>query len=112
MLVKESAKDIWEAALGELQLQLSRTNYDTWLKDTVGLSYQGDQFVVGVPSTFSIEWLEKRLTSLIQKTLIGIIGDGVSVGFQIHEHSTTARSRGNGKPAAGTNHRKTGSNHF
>lgn len=112
MLVKESAKDIWEAALGELQLQLSRTNYDTWLKDTVGLSYQGDQFVVGVPSTFSIEWLEKRLTSLIQKTLIGIIGDGVSVGFQIHEQSTTARSRGNGKPAAGTNHRKTGSNHF
>jgi chromosomal replication initiator protein len=112
MLVKESAKDIWEAALGELQLQLSRTNYDTWLKDTVGLSYQGDQFVVGVPSTFSIEWLEKRLTSLIQKTLIGIIGDGVSVRFQIREQSTTVRSRKNGKPAAGTNYSKTGSNHF
>jgi chromosomal replication initiator protein len=113
MLVKESAKDIWEAALGELQLQLSRTNYDTWLKDTVGLSYQGDQFVVGVPSTFSIEWLEKRLTSLIQKTLIGIIGgDGVSVRFEIRDRSTSARSKGNGKPAAGTNHRKTGPNHF
>ncbi len=112
MLVKESAKDIWEAALGELQLQLSRTNYDTWLKDTVGLSYQGDQFVVGVPSTFSIEWLEKRLTSLIQKTLIGIIGDGVSVRFQIRAQSTTARSTVNGKPAAGTSNRKTGSNHF
>lgn len=112
MLVKESAKDIWEAALGELQLQLSRTNFDTWLKDTVGLSYQGDQFVVGVPSTFSIEWLEKRLNSLIQKTLIGIIGDEVSVRFQIREQSTMSKSRRNGKTAAGTINRKTGPNHF
>jgi len=112
MLVKESAKEIWEAVLGELQVQLTRTNYDTWLRDTVGLGYQGNQFVVGVPSPFAIEWLEKRLSSLIRKTLIGIIGDEVNINFQIQEQSTLARSKGNKKSSGITNHRKTGSNTF
>ena len=68
MLVKESAGEIWEAVLGELQLQVNRTNFDTWLKDTVGLSYERDKFVVGVPSPFAVEWLEKRLISLIDQS--------------------------------------------
>jgi chromosomal replication initiator protein len=88
-----SAKEIWEAVLGELQLQLTRTNYDTWLKDTVGLSCHGDQFVVGVPSPFAIEWLEKRLHSLIKKTLIGVTGDDLNVRFQIQGQSTLLKSK-------------------
>lgn len=112
MLVRESANEIWEAVLGELQLQLTRTNYDTWLKDTIGLKYHGDQFVVGVPSPFAVEWLEKRLSSLIEKTIIGITGAEVNVRFQIQEQSTRAKFKGNGKSSAGTNHRKTGSNTF
>ncbi|MFQ5987726.1 MAG: DnaA N-terminal domain-containing protein, partial [Dehalococcoidia bacterium] len=78
---ERSAREIWEAVLGELQLQLTKTNYDTWLTDTVGLSCQGDQFVVGVLSPFAIEWLERRLYSLIKKTLIGITGQNLDVHF-------------------------------
>ncbi|MFQ5925485.1 MAG: chromosomal replication initiator protein DnaA, partial [Dehalococcoidia bacterium] len=93
---ERSAVEIWEAVLGELQLQLTNTNYDTWLTDTVGLSYQGDQFVVGVLSPFAIEWLERRLYSLIKKTLIEITGHNLDVHFQIHngEHSKAARTKG------------------
>ena len=80
-----SPKQVWEAALGELQIQVTRANYDTWLKDTVGIGYQGNQFVVGVPNAFCIEWVEKRLHSLITKTLIGIIGNDVDVIFQIYQ---------------------------
>jgi chromosomal replication initiator protein len=112
MLVKESANEIWEAVLGELQLQLTRTNYDTWLRDTIGLSYQGDQFVVGVPSPFAVEWLERRLSSLINKTLISVLGDEVNVQFQIREQSSLASSKKNGKSSGSTNHRKTGSDTF
>ncbi|NOQ43574.1 MAG: chromosomal replication initiator protein DnaA, partial [Dehalococcoidia bacterium] len=112
MLVKESAGEIWEAVLGELQLQVNRTNFDTWLKDTVGLSYEGDKFVVGVPSPFAVEWLEKRLISLIEKTLIGVIGDRVNICFQIQEQGTRSKPRGNGKSSASVNHRKIGSNTF
>ena len=115
MPVNDSAKEIWEAALGELQLQINRTNYDTWLRDTVGLSYNGEQFVVGVSSPFSIDYLEQRLSSLINKTLIGIIGKEVGVTFQIQQQETRSRPRSQGKsqkqPNNGT-YRKNGSNGF
>ena len=112
MLVKESAKEIWEAVLGELQSQITSTNYDTWLKDTVGLGYEGDYFVVGVASPFAIEWLEKRLGSLIQKTLIGVIGREVNVCFQIQSRGAVAKPRGKGRASSGNNSRKAGSNGF
>ncbi|GAI50196.1 unnamed protein product, partial [marine sediment metagenome] len=51
-----SAQEIWETALGELQIQVNKANYRTWLEKTVGLSYQGNQFVVGVPNTFVAEY--------------------------------------------------------
>ncbi|MCL2281564.1 MAG: chromosomal replication initiator protein DnaA, partial [Dehalococcoidia bacterium] len=50
-----SAKETWAAALGELQLQVSKQNYRTWFKDTEGLAYDGDRFLVGVPNTFVSE---------------------------------------------------------
>jgi chromosomal replication initiator protein len=81
---------IWEAALGELQLQVNKPNYDTWLKDTTGISYQDDLFVVGVPNVFIAEWLRNRLYSLIKKTLTGITGKAIDVQFTIQSHSQAA----------------------
>jgi chromosomal replication initiator protein len=78
-----SAKEVWQAALGELQLQVSRTNYNTWLKDTVGVDFDGRRFVVGVPNAFVADWLETRLKSLIRKTLSSILACSVEVDFRI-----------------------------
>jgi len=78
-----SAQEIWEAALGELQLQVSKPNYKTWLGKTVGLSVQDNQFVVGVPNTFVAEYLDQNQRSLIEKTLIGITRHNLNVLFQV-----------------------------
>ena len=78
-----SAQEIWEAALGELQIQVSKPNYRTWLRKTVGLSYQDNQFVVGVPNTFLAEYLDKNQRSLIEKTLIGLTHPDIKVLFQV-----------------------------
>jgi chromosomal replication initiator protein len=79
----KSAKEIWETAKGNLQIQVSKANYETWLKDTVGVSYHRNRFVVGTPKAFAKEWLEKRLHSLIRKTLIGILEQEVEVYFEV-----------------------------
>ncbi|MFC2017690.1 chromosomal replication initiator protein DnaA [Chloroflexota bacterium] len=76
-------EEIWEAAKGALQVQVNKANYETWLKDTKGLNYEGNRFVVGTPSAFASEWLGKRLQSLVEKTLISIIGHQVEVTFQV-----------------------------
>ncbi|MBM4461976.1 MAG: chromosomal replication initiator protein DnaA [Chloroflexi bacterium] len=79
----KSAKEIWETAKGSLQVQVNKANYETWIKDTVGISYQTGRFVVGTPKAFAKEYLEKRLRSLIEKTLISILGHETEVCFEL-----------------------------
>ncbi len=80
----KSASEIWKTALEELQGKVSPANYQTWLKNTVGLNYFDNTFTVGVPSSFVTDSLEKRLHPLIEKTLGGITGKPLSVQFQVH----------------------------
>jgi len=80
-------KQVWQAALGELQLQVPRPNYETWLKNSHLLSVEDGIFVVAVPSPFIKEWLENRYLSLIKKTLVGIVGQTVDVRFVVAQVS-------------------------
>lgn len=88
----ESAKEIWERALGELQLNVIKANYITWLSDSQGISYQDNIFVVGVPNMFVAEWLSTRLYPLVKKTLTNITGRDVDVQFTVYsEDKSQAR---------------------
>ena len=92
----ETATQAWEAALASLELQVSRPIFRTWLKDTVGLSLEGDRIVVGAPSTFVAEWLEKRMSSLIESSLAHVMGRRMEARFQI---LTEPPSQATPKPA-------------
>ncbi|MGA2284938.1 MAG: chromosomal replication initiator protein DnaA [Dehalococcoidia bacterium] len=78
-----SATALWEAALGHLQLQVTRANFETWLRDSRGLSLDDGRFTVSVPSDFVAEWLANRLQDPIAKTLASIVGRPVQVAFQV-----------------------------
>jgi len=78
-----SAQEIWEAALGELQLQINNPNYQTWLQGTEGIEFRDGHFYIGTPNTFVAEYLEKNQRSLIEKTLIGLIKSHVTAHFQV-----------------------------
>ncbi len=95
-----SAQQIWEAALGELEIQVNKPNYQTWLAKTTGLSYQKEKFVIGVPNTFVAEYLDKNQRSLIEKVLTGIIHQEVRVQFQVTAHQPSSLSNhGSGSKA-------------
>ncbi len=76
-------QEVWEAALGELQMQVSKANYRTWLEKTRGQAFQDGQFVIGVPNTFVAEYLDKNQRSLIEKTLSGIAQRDICVLFKV-----------------------------
>jgi chromosomal replication initiator protein len=82
-MASNSAQEIWEATLGELQVQVNKSNYQTWLQKTTGLAHRDGQFVVGVPNTFVAEYLDRNQRSLIEKTLIGLINHDTKVVFQV-----------------------------
>ena len=78
-----SASRLWETALGRLQLQLTRPNYDTWLKDTVGVRFDEGRLMVGARGPFHTEWLHLRLRPLIDSVLTALTGQHVDVGFVV-----------------------------
>src|SRR4030067_2468022 len=93
------AKQVWRAALGELQGALSPANCETWLKDTVLVAVDDDRFRVAVPNGFAKDWLENRYRSLIAQTLARVVGYSVNVEFEVRE--VPPEEVGRGAPAAG-----------
>ncbi len=77
------AKQVWRAALGELQVSLSPANYETWLRDTQLVDVDEQRFRIAVPNGFAKDWLETRYRSLISQTLARIVGYSVQVEFVI-----------------------------
>ncbi len=65
-------KELWEAALGEIQLNISKANYQTWLKDTFILDIKDGTVFIGVPSSFTKEWLENKYHKQILHALYGL----------------------------------------
>jgi chromosomal replication initiator protein len=77
------AKQVWRAALGELQVSLSPANYETWLRDTELVDVEEHRFRIAVPNGFAKDWLETRYRSLISQTLARIVGYSVQVEFLV-----------------------------
>jgi chromosomal replication initiator protein len=88
-----TAQRIWVTALGQLEIHVTRPNYDTWLKDTEGLRVEPGNFVVGVPTEFVKEWLSTRMSSRISQTVSNIVGRPTDVAFEI----VSRNGNGNGK---------------
>ncbi|OGH87782.1 MAG: hypothetical protein A3J93_05090 [Candidatus Magasanikbacteria bacterium RIFOXYC2_FULL_42_28] len=61
--------EIWQAVLAELELMVSKANFNTWFKNTGITTLQEGQVVVCVPSTFSQAWIEKKYHHHIIKSL-------------------------------------------
>ena len=74
---------IWDAALGELQMQVARPAYETWLKDTQGVAHRDGEFAVAAPDAFVSEFLQQRMYAPIQRALEHVLGEPVSVIFQV-----------------------------
>src|SRR5919202_330986 len=77
------AKQVWRAALGELQVSLSPANFETWLRDTQLVDVDDNRFRIAVPNGFAKDWLETRYRSLISQTLARIVGYSVQVEFAV-----------------------------
>ena len=77
------AQDLWGATLGVLQLEVTRPTYETWLRGTGASWDDGGTLVVGTPNPFVASWLEKRMYSLIKKTVEAVAQAPLEVRFQV-----------------------------
>ncbi len=62
-------EELWQAALGELELSLSKASFTTWFKNTFISSCENGSAIISVPNTFTKTWLEQKYNDEIKKTL-------------------------------------------
>ena len=79
----EQPDRIWDAALGELQLHVTRPAYETWLKRTQGIARDNGTFIVGTSDAFVSEMLKTQMYAPIQRALEHVLGEPVAVRFQV-----------------------------
>ncbi|MBI2935210.1 MAG: chromosomal replication initiator protein DnaA [Chloroflexi bacterium] len=74
---------LWQAVLGELQVQLARASYETFLKETVGSAQQQNRLVVSTSSPFVAEYLKQKLYPLITRTVEKVARQPMEVHFEV-----------------------------
>jgi len=60
---------LWQQALGELELQMTRATFDTWLRNSRAMDIEEGVLVISVKNQYAVEWLTRRLYPTIQRTL-------------------------------------------
>lgn len=64
-------KKLWERALGEIELQISKPNFLTWFRNSrlIEKNDQNGTVVLGVNNNFSKEWIQNKYNKIILETL-------------------------------------------
>jgi hypothetical protein len=91
----------WQSAIGQLQMEMPKASFDTWVRDTRLASYEDGLFTIGVRNMYTRDWLESRLSSTAVRLLMGIMNRTVYVefvvadeGIQIVEQEETEEETG------------------
>ncbi len=101
----------WQATLGQLQMDMSKAAFDTWVKSAELVNYQDNLFTVGVHNPYARDWLESRLATTMTRQLSGMLDRPQKVRFivwqqqdeEMEEASPAVEEEANAGPALPNN---------
>jgi len=77
------AMQAWQAAKGQLQIEMPKAAFDTWVRRAQLVSYEDGSFMIGVQNAYARDWLESRLSSTVKRMLTGIMNRTVEIRFVV-----------------------------
>ena len=77
------AEQAWQSVLGQLQTEMPKASFDTWVRDTQVLSYDEGLLTIGVDNAYARDWLESRLASTVNRLMVGVMNRSVDVKFVV-----------------------------
>jgi hypothetical protein len=83
-----NAQQAWQSVLGQLQMEMPRASFDTWVRDTEALSIENGLMTISTRNAYACDWLESRLQSTVQRLLVGILNQSVDVQFVVRDAPT------------------------
>ena len=64
-----NSQKIWDTALVQIELEVSRPNFTTWFKDTFISKVEEGTVFLSVPNTFVKDWLQTKYHKVILQSL-------------------------------------------
>ncbi|HEY9121998.1 MAG TPA: chromosomal replication initiator protein DnaA [Brevefilum sp.] len=85
------AEHAWQATIGQLQLEMSKASFDTWVSSAQFLGYDEETslFTIGVKNAYARDWLDDRLSAKLSRLLTGMIGTPVTTEIKVHSTNTS-----------------------
>lgn len=88
--------ELWQTALAELELLISKANFTTWFKNTYISNYENNTVIVATPNAFTKAWLEKKYHPQIFKALNNITDNDIKkVEYIVESKHTQAQNTAN-----------------
>ena len=81
-----NAEPAWRATLGQLQMEMPKAAYETWVAGTEFITYEDGSFIIGVQNAYARDWLESRLASTVKRKLDGLVNRTVAVRFVVWQN--------------------------
>ncbi|MAF79964.1 chromosomal replication initiator protein DnaA [bacterium] len=80
-----NSNELWKTVLGEIELQISRPNFLTWLKQSqlVDKNDKNGVALIGLPNHFAKDWVKTRYHKLILGSLRNLDGAVKSVDYVV-----------------------------
>jgi len=73
------------SVLTQLQSEMPKASFDTWVSDTRPLALENGSFRVGTPNAYARDWLASRLSSTVSRLLVGILDSNIAVDFVVSQ---------------------------
>jgi chromosomal replication initiator protein len=84
-----NAHQAWQNLIGQLQMEMSKAAFDTWVRNAELVEFEENNFTIGVQNAYARDWLESRLSSTITRHLTGLMNETVDVKFIVwHKDSS------------------------
>lgn len=96
-------KELWQSALGEIELQISRPNFVTWFKNSQLLDKKEGAALIGFPNNFAKEWVENKYHKIILGALRNIDETTKKVEFIVHNNPNVVPRINDSKTKKSTN---------
>lgn len=78
----------WQAARGQLQMEMPKAAFDTWVRNTDFVSYEDGSYIIGVQNAYARDWLQSRLSSTVNRLLAGMLNRSIEVRFIVWQNGS------------------------
>ncbi len=88
----------WQQVLSEVQLQMTKATFDTWVAPTFPLSLDDDTLTIGVRNAYAQQWLENRLRGILERVVNRVFAKPLDLKFILDTRPAETELRNAEKP--------------